>query len=45
MAGFVRRSQDQSLPDTPLVFLHSGGLPALFTARYRDWFKLPQLLL
>lgn len=24
--------------DRPLVFLHTGGLPALFTDRYRPWF-------
>jgi D-cysteine desulfhydrase len=24
--------------DRPLVLLHTGGLPALFTARYGDWF-------
>jgi D-cysteine desulfhydrase len=24
-------------PDRPTVFLHTGGMPALFARRYRDW--------
>ncbi|MCB0917902.1 MAG: pyridoxal-phosphate dependent enzyme [Actinobacteria bacterium] len=44
MAGLIERARAGELPDAPIVFLHSGGLPALFTARYRDWFSLPAAL-
>lgn len=41
MAGLIRQCQEGSVPDAPLVFLHSGGMPALFTDRYSKWFGLP----
>ena len=41
MAGLVERAAAGELPDGPIVFLHSGGLPALFTRRYADWFSPP----
>lgn len=41
MAALVERAATGDLPDARIVFLHSGGLPALFTRRYADWFSLP----
>jgi D-cysteine desulfhydrase family pyridoxal phosphate-dependent enzyme len=42
MAGLVRQCREGKVPDAPLVFLHSGGMPALFTSRYKKWFQLPE---
>lgn len=42
MAGLIQLSRTGTIPPTPLVFLHSGGMPVLFTGRYRDWFGLPR---
>jgi D-cysteine desulfhydrase len=39
MAGLIADRRSGALaPDHPVVFLHTGGLPALFTDRYRSWF-------
>lgn len=39
MAGLVADRRTGALAgDHPVVFLHTGGLPALFTDRYRSWF-------
>jgi D-cysteine desulfhydrase len=38
MAALVADRRSGALaPDHPVVFLHTGGLPALFTDRYRAW--------
>ena len=38
MAGLVADRREGRLgSDQPTVFVHTGGLPALFTSRYRDW--------
>ncbi len=41
MAGFIRMCREGAIPEAPLVFLHTGGMPALFTSRYQKWFQLP----
>jgi L-cysteate sulfo-lyase len=41
MAGLIERARDSDLPDAPIVFVHSGGMPALFTHSYRHWFAVP----
>jgi D-cysteine desulfhydrase len=39
LAALVHRARAGAFgDDRPVVFLHSGGLPALFTSRYRAWF-------
>ncbi|MFN0092226.1 MAG: pyridoxal-phosphate dependent enzyme, partial [Acidimicrobiales bacterium] len=41
LAALIARRRDGRVPaDQPVVFLHTGGLPALFTGRYRDWFAV-----
>ncbi len=42
MAGLIELAAAGHLPDTEIVFVHTGGLPALFTRRYAEWFSLPQ---
>jgi D-cysteine desulfhydrase family pyridoxal phosphate-dependent enzyme len=38
LAGLIAdRRAGRLEADRPVVFLHTGGLPALFTARYRSW--------
>jgi D-cysteine desulfhydrase len=38
MAGLIHARRIGSLaPDQPLVFLHSGGMPALFANSYAEW--------
>ena len=37
MAGLVAAARDRALPDGRIVFLHTGGMPALFAGRYADW--------
>lgn len=32
------RRSGRLTPDQPVVMLHTGGAPALFTERFRDWF-------
>jgi 1-aminocyclopropane-1-carboxylate deaminase/D-cysteine desulfhydrase-like pyridoxal-dependent ACC family enzyme len=40
LAALVARCRDGRIaPDQPVVFLHTGGLPALLTQRYRHWFS------
>jgi D-cysteine desulfhydrase family pyridoxal phosphate-dependent enzyme len=39
MAGLVAGCREGWLGDRPIVFLHTGGLPALFAARYATWLK------
>jgi D-cysteine desulfhydrase family pyridoxal phosphate-dependent enzyme len=41
MAGLINRCRTGAMPTAPLVFIHTGGMPALFTRRYEDWFSLP----
>ena len=38
MAGLIAAiRQDRAPRDGTIVFLHTGGLPALLTPRYTDW--------
>ena len=37
LAGLIAAARDQRVPDGRLVFLHSGGTPALFAPRYATW--------
>ena len=40
MAGLVAAGREGRLPDEGrIVFLHTGGLPALFASRYADWVR------
>ena len=40
MAGLVDAARGGRLPrDGRIVFLHTGGLPAIFAARYADWVR------
>jgi 1-aminocyclopropane-1-carboxylate deaminase/D-cysteine desulfhydrase-like pyridoxal-dependent ACC family enzyme len=42
MAGLVAAVRDGRLPQREgqrIVFVHTGGLPAFFTARYAQWVK------
>ena len=41
MAGLIATSRYATLPDAPIVFVHTGGMPALFTHTYRPWFHVP----
>lgn len=40
LAGLIRALADDSVPAGPVVFVHTGGMPALFTERYREWFAI-----
>ncbi len=42
MAGLMSRLADGPSPSAPIVFVHTGGMPALFTERYAPWFRVPQ---
>ncbi|MDZ7576629.1 MAG: D-cysteine desulfhydrase family protein [Candidatus Nanopelagicales bacterium] len=42
MAALISWCRTGELPDGPVVFLHSGGIPALFTQRYSRWFETPR---
>lgn len=44
MAGLMDRARNGTLPDAPIVFIHSGGMPALFTHTYQHWFEVPEEL-
>ena len=38
MAGLIAAIREDRVPaDGTIVFLHTGGLPALLTPRYTDW--------
>ena len=38
MAGLVAAVREGGLgADVPVVFLHTGGMPALFASRYAAW--------
>ena len=40
MVGLMAASRAGRLPDAgAIVFLHTGGLPAIFAARYADWVR------
>jgi 1-aminocyclopropane-1-carboxylate deaminase/D-cysteine desulfhydrase-like pyridoxal-dependent ACC family enzyme len=40
MAGLVAAAREGRLPaDGRIVFLHTGGLPALFAHRYAHWVR------
>ena len=40
LAGLIRACREGEVTtDHPVVFLHTGGLPALLTARYAGWFR------
>ncbi len=41
MAGLISAIRQKALPDAPIVFVHTGGMPALFTHTYRSWFQVP----
>ena len=39
LAGLIAdRRSGRLAPDQPVVMLHTGGMPALFADRFRDWF-------
>ncbi len=38
-AGLVAYARDGRLPDGPIVFMHTGGVPALFTSTFAAWVK------
>lgn len=37
MAGLIAAVREGRVPDGPIVFLHTGGMPALFEPRYATW--------
>jgi D-cysteine desulfhydrase family pyridoxal phosphate-dependent enzyme len=40
MAGLIAARKDgRIVPDTQAVFLHTGGMPALFAASYAEWIR------
>ncbi len=40
LAGLIAdRRAGRLAPDQPVVFLHTGGLPSVFTARVADWLR------
>jgi D-cysteine desulfhydrase family pyridoxal phosphate-dependent enzyme len=39
LAALIGRCREGSLGDRPLVFLHTGGTPALFSSLYANWVK------
>jgi 1-aminocyclopropane-1-carboxylate deaminase/D-cysteine desulfhydrase-like pyridoxal-dependent ACC family enzyme len=40
MAGLIAARRDGRIErDTSVVFIHTGGMPALFAATYADWIK------
>jgi 1-aminocyclopropane-1-carboxylate deaminase/D-cysteine desulfhydrase-like pyridoxal-dependent ACC family enzyme len=42
MAGLIAAVRERRVPDAgDLVFLHTGGMPALFSPRYADWIVGP----
>jgi len=44
MAGLIAARKDGRIGrDTNVVFLHTGGLPALFAATYAEWIRTPPL--
>jgi D-cysteine desulfhydrase family pyridoxal phosphate-dependent enzyme len=38
-AGFVDYARTGRLPDGPIVFVHTGGTPALFANKFAQWVK------
>ena len=42
MAGLVAAVRAGGLPDGPVVFLHTGGSPALFADGFADWIRRPR---
>lgn len=38
-AGLVAYAREGRLPDGPIVFMHTGGVPALFTSTFAEWVK------
>ena len=38
-AGFIDYARTGRLPDGPIVFVHTGGLPALFANTFAEWVK------
>ncbi len=43
MAGLLHHARAGTLPDGPIVFVHTGGMPALFTSRYAEAFGIRTL--
>ncbi len=39
-AALVTYARDGRLPDGPIVFVHTGGVPALFTNTFAEWVKV-----
>jgi D-cysteine desulfhydrase family pyridoxal phosphate-dependent enzyme len=39
MVGLIAAARAGELPDGRVVFLHTGGLPALFSSRYAGWIR------
>jgi D-cysteine desulfhydrase len=39
LAALIAAARDARVPDGRIVFLHTGGLPAIFAARYTDWVR------
>lgn len=40
LAGLINALANDSIPEGPVVFVHTGGMPALFTKRYQEWFAI-----
>ncbi len=40
-AGLVDYARTSRLPDEPVVFMHTGGVPALFTNTFAEWVRQP----
>ena len=38
-AALVAYAREGRLPDGPIVFVHTGGVPALFTNTFAEWVK------
>jgi 1-aminocyclopropane-1-carboxylate deaminase/D-cysteine desulfhydrase-like pyridoxal-dependent ACC family enzyme len=43
MAGLVAAVREGRVraDDGPIVFLHTGGMPALFAHSYAEWVRIP----
>jgi 1-aminocyclopropane-1-carboxylate deaminase/D-cysteine desulfhydrase-like pyridoxal-dependent ACC family enzyme len=39
LVGLIAAAREDRLPDGRIVFLHTGGLPAIFAARYAQWVR------
>jgi D-cysteine desulfhydrase family pyridoxal phosphate-dependent enzyme len=39
LVGLIAAAREDRLPDGRIVFLHTGGLPAIFASRYAQWVR------